>query len=142
MALRALLKRTESTDEGTFGILTFGTNRVFTTELPWRDNLQQKSCIPVGVYQCALVNSPKFGRVYGLQRVPNRSHVLIHSANFGGNSDLGYTTQLHGCIAPAMRLGKMANNAGKMQRAGLVSRPALNLLMKWANGEPFTLEIV
>lgn len=141
MALRIFLKRGESTDQGTFGVMVFGSNQVFTTELPWRDNLQQKSCIPKGIYKCAIVNSPKFGKVYGVQNVPNRSNVLIHSANFGGNSALGWTTQLHGCIAPAMKLGKMENNDGKMQKAGLVSRPALNLLMKWANGEPFALEI-
>ena len=136
----AKLKRGQSTDEGTFGVLTFGSKQVFTTELPWRNNLQQKSCIPVGIYQCAIVQSPRFGKVYGVKNVPGRSHVLIHAANFGGNSDLGYTTQLHGCIAPAMRLGQLMAN-GKMQRAGLVSKPALNLLMAWADGQPFTLEI-
>jgi hypothetical protein len=136
----AKLKRGQSTDEGTFGVLTFGNKQVFTTELPWRNNLQQKSCIPVGTYQCAIVNSPRFGKVYGVKNVPGRSHVLIHAANFGGNSDLGYTTQLHGCIAPAMRLGQLMTNV-KMQRAGLVSKPALNLLMAWADGQPFTLKI-
>lgn len=138
---KALLSRGESTDQGTFGVLSFDGKMVFTVELPWRDNLPQKSCIPKGSYTCAIVNSPKFGRVYGVQNVPGRSNVLIHSANFAGNSDLGYTTELHGCIAVSMKLGRMANNKGKMQRAGIVSRPALNLLMQWANGEPFTLEI-
>ena len=137
-----MLKRGPSTDEGTFGVLSFGSHNVYTTELPWRDNLQQKSCIPLGTYKCAIVSSPKFGRVYGVLNVKNRSNVLIHSANFGGNTDLGWTTQLHGCIAPAMKTGRMKNNSGKMQRAGLVSRPALNLLMTWADGKPFELEIL
>lgn len=140
--MKAILKRGLNTDEGTFGVLSFGLHTVYTTELPWRDNLQQKSCIPLGSYKCALVSSPKFGRVYGVANVKNRSNVLIHSANFGGNTDLGYTTQLHGCIAPAMKTGHMKNKAGKMQRAGLVSRPALNLLMQWADGKPFELEII
>jgi len=140
--VKATLKRGPSTDEGTFGVLSFGPHTVYTTELPWRDNLQQKSCIPLGTYKCAIVSSPKFGRVYGVLNVKNRSNVLIHSANFGGNTDLGWTTQLHGCIAPAMKTGRMQNNAGKMQRAGIVSRPALNLLMTWADGKPFELEIL
>ena len=135
------LIRLGSTDQGTFGAMFFGPYKVFATELPWRDNLKQKSCIPVGKYECRLVNSPKFGRVYGVMNVPNRSNVLIHSANFGGNTDMGYTTQLHGCIAPCMRLGAMKNNNGVMQSAGLISKPALNLLMQWADGKPFTLEI-
>ena len=138
---RATLQRSQSTDQGTFGILNLEGQTLYTTELPWRDNLVQKSCIPVGIYRCALVNSPKFGRIYGVANVPGRSNVLIHSANFGGNSDLGYTTQLHGCIAPCLRLGKMLNNNKQMQSAGLVSRPALRELMIWAAGQPFELEI-
>lgn len=138
---KAVLSRGESIDQGTFGIIYFGGKMAFTIELPWRDNMPQKSCIPKGIYTCAIVNSPKFGRVYGVKNVQGRSNVLIHPANFAGNSDIGYTTELHGCIAPAMKLGRMANNKGKMQRAGIVSRPALNMLMQWANGEPFTLEI-
>lgn len=137
----ATLARAESTDQGTFGVLVFGGQTARTVELPWRDNARQRSCIPVGSYRCAIVQSPRFGRVYGVQNVPGRTHVLIHSANFGGDVDLGWTTQLHGCIAPCQRVGMMRNNAGKMQAAGLVSRPALNSLMAWANGQPFTLEI-
>ena len=137
----ATLRRATSTDQGTFGLVTFGAQCVHTVELPWRDNRSQRSCIPAGAYRCAIVKSPRFGRVYGVQNVPGRSAVLIHSANLAGDVDLGYTTQLHGCIAPAMRLGAMRNNAGQMQAAGLVSRPALSALMDWAGGEPFTLEI-
>lgn len=140
-ALKATLTRSPSSDQGTFGVLTFGLDVVHTIELPWRDNKQQRSCIPVGTYQCAIVKSPKFGRVYGVQNVPGRSNVLIHSANFAGDVEKGWTTQLHGCIAPCMRIGQMRNNAGAMQSAGLVSRPALARLMEWADGQPFELEI-
>lgn len=139
--MKAFLERAPSTDQGTFGVLTFGGQTCRTTELPWRDNRVQRSCIPTGTYTCAIVQSPKFGRVYGVQNVPGRSAVLIHSANFAGDVDMGYTTQLHGCIAPCERVGLMKNNAGNMQAAGLVSRPALARLMAWAAGNPFTLEI-
>ncbi len=135
------LARYESSDQGTFGAMQFGGNTVYTTELPWRNNLPQKSCIPEGKYLCEIVQSPKFGRVYGVKNVPGRSNVLIHPANFGGNVDAGWTTELHGCISVCLRVGAMRNNAGVMQKAGLVSRPALARLMDWANGEPFTLEI-
>lgn len=138
----AYLTRGTSSLQGTFGLLTYGGISCFTTELPWRDNIPQKSCIPVGTYSCAIVNSPKFGRVYSVLNVPGRSSVLIHSANLGGNVDEGFDTQLHGCIAPAMKMGVMLNSHGVMQRAGLVSRPALRSFMLWANGEPFKLEIV
>lgn len=135
------LIRSPSSDQGTFGRLVFGASTLHTLELPWRDNLPQKSCIPVGSYTCQIVKSPKFGKVYGVMNVPKRSNVLIHSANFGGNSDLGYTTQLQGCIAPCRSLGYMRNNAGVMQAAGLISRPALLEFMSWADSQSFTLEI-
>lgn len=135
------LVRGPSTDQGTFGLLMFGGHVLRTTELPWRDNARQRSCIPSGVYLCAMVSSPKFGRVYGVQNVPGRSHVLIHAANLGGDVGQGWETQLHGCIAPAERLGAIRIPDGRMQRAGLVSRPALRRLMDWAGGQPFTLEI-
>lgn len=88
-----------------------------------------------------MVNSPKFGRVYGVTNVKGRANVLIHSANVAGDVELGWASQLHGCIAPAERLGVMRVADGRMQQAGLVSKPALRKLMDWAAGEPFTLEI-
>lgn len=135
------LIRGQSTDQGTFGGLIFGTNVVHTVELPWRNNARQRSCIPAGAYPCSIVNSPRFGHVYGVANVPGRSHILIHSANVAGDVDMGWDSQLHGCIAPAERLGAIKNTAGRMQLAGLVSRPALRRLMAWADGQPFTLEI-
>lgn len=138
---RATLRRGPSTDQGTFGVLTFGGNVCRTLELPWRENRRQVSCIPAGTYQCTIVQSPKFGRVYEVKGVPGRSAVLIHPANFAGDAALGWTTQLQGCIAPCERVGAMRNNAGVMQAAGLVSRPAFLRLMAWADGKPFTLEI-
>ena len=79
--------------------------------------------------------------MYEVKKVPDRSHVLIHSANLAGDVDKGYTTQLHGCIAPFLRVGAMRNNAGNMQAAGLVSVSALRSLMEWADGKPFELEV-
>lgn len=138
----ARLIRAPSTDQGTFGRLVLDDGQAMhTTELPWRDNARQRSCIPPGRYVCALVNSPKFGRVYGVANVPGRSHVLIHPANVAGDVTMGWDTQLHGCIAPAEQLGAIKNSAGRMQRAGLVSRPALRRLEAWAAGQPFNLEI-
>jgi len=135
------LNRAPSTDHGTFGAIRFGTRTLRTLELPWRDNRRQRSCIPPGVYQCALVNSPRFGRVYGVRDVPGRTHILIHAANLAGDVELGWTTQLHGCIALAKSTGLMRNAKGRMQTAALVSRPAVNELMAWAGGQPFTLEV-
>lgn len=60
-------------------------------ELPWRDNQRGISCIPEGVYDAILHDSPKFGKSIWIQNVPNRSEILIHYAN--------YVRELRGCIA-------------------------------------------
>lgn len=133
---RAILTRAPSTDEGTFGMLQLDAQVLRTTELPWRDNKPQASCIPLGVYRCEIVQSPKFGRVYGVQNVPGRSAILIHSANYGGDTTKGYRSQLLGCIAPCMAHGQLNG-----QMAGLQSRDALAEFMAWAGGDPIELEI-
>jgi hypothetical protein len=137
----AVLRRGPSTDQGTFGVLRFGKTTCRSLELPWRANVRQRSCIPPGSYSCAIVQSRRFGRVYHVQDVPGRDAVLMHPANLAGDLELGWTSQLQGCIAPCQQLGAMRNNAGVMQAAGLVSRPAVSALMSWADGRPFTLEI-
>lgn len=133
---RAVLTRAPSTDEGTFGTLLLDGQVLRATELPWRDNKPQASCIRAGVYVCAIVQSPKFGRVYGLRDVPGRSNILIHAANYGGDRAKGYRSELLGCIAPCMVHGQLNG-----QMAGLSSREALAELMSWGAGEPFELEI-
>lgn len=132
----ATLTRDPSTDEGTFGSLAFDGETLHTIELPWRDNKPRESCIPVGVYRCEIVQSPKFGRVYGLKDVPGRSHILIHAANYGGDVSKGCRSDLLGCIAPCMAFGRLNG-----QMAGLSSRAALAEFMAWAGGEPFELVI-
>lgn len=138
----AKLMRFHNLEQGTFGELAFGTEFTQCLELPWRDNKPQRSCIPPGTYTCRLVNSPRFGRVYEVCDVPGRSNILFHPANFAGDVERGWTTELHGCIAPCLRRGVMRNADGVWQRAGLVSKPAVGRLMDWAFGSEFQLEVV
>jgi Family of unknown function (DUF5675) len=137
----AKLERFPSTDEGTFGLLTYGAEVTRTLELPWRENRKNESCIPAGVYTVAWLYSPKFGFCYGVTGVPGRGNILIHAANFAGDVTKGFQSQLHGCIAPYTRDGKIRNSSGVMQRAGLLSRPALLKLQAWGDTKPFQLEI-
>jgi Family of unknown function (DUF5675) len=142
MNKKVKLVRGDSSNQGTFGLIKFGEESCFTLELPWRNNVPQKSCIPKGIYQCNLVKSPRFGIIYSILDVPGRSNVLIHSANLGGNIDEGFDTQLHGCIALFSKQGFIRNSRGNMQKAGLVSMYALRKFMTWANGSQFELEIL
>ncbi len=138
----ATLSRGPSTDEGTFGKIACADGpELNSLELPWRENKPQASSIPPGVYTCAIVDSPKFGKVYGVRDVKGRDHILIHAANFAGDKEKGWVSELLGCIAPCLSVGVLKNAAGATQRAGLSSRAALKQLMDWAGGEPFELEI-
>lgn len=69
-----------------------GTVTFHTLELPWKNNERQVSCIPEGTYKVNPHTSPKFGKCFWLQDVPNRSEILIHTGNF--------TREILGCILP------------------------------------------
>ena len=136
-----ILTRFPSTDEGTFGRIKGDGLSVRSLELPWKENEPKRSCIPLGSYTCKLVRSPKFGRVYGLVNVLGRDHILIHAANLAGDSSKGFVSDLEGCIAPYLIEGRLVNNLGNEQRAGLSSRSALRMLMDWARKDDFQLRI-
>ncbi|HLT87827.1 MAG TPA: DUF5675 family protein [Sphingobacterium sp.] len=62
----------------------------YTLELPWADNLNNISCIPVGTYSGLLRYDKTDGWRIQLENVPNRTGVQIHMGN--------YTSQIRGCI--------------------------------------------
>lgn len=82
----ALLKRTESNDKQTLGDLTISykgkTFNCKTLELAWKNNQKNISCIPKGLYKVIPHYSGKFGRVYWLQDVENRSYIYFHVGNY------------------------------------------------------------
>lgn len=132
-----ILQRTETSDEGTFGVLTAGGLSLHTGELPNRNNENDLSCIPAGVYQCALTFSNHFKRaLYLVLHTDGRAGVRIHAANLMGDRKKGFISQLLGCIALGERRGLIGN-----QKAILVSQSALRKFQKEMNNEPFTLEI-
>ena len=59
-----------------------------------RNNEQNVSNIPTGTYPLVWELSPKFGMVWELKDVPNRSECKIHAANMWN--------QINGCIAPGI----------------------------------------
>ena len=134
---KAILIRFDSSDQGTFGVLRSEMFSVYIAELEWNKNRRQISCIPAGSYACKWLRSKKFGWCYHLSNVPGRSSILIHKGNFVGSTAAGYKTNSHGCLLPAMRLGKLAG-----QRAGLLSLPATMKLNEYFNQQDFQLEII
>ena len=133
----ATLTRIESGDQGTFGKLEIGDFNFYTLELPWRDNEPNISCIPCGVYTCIWNKSERFNRnMYLVCGVDNRSGIRIHPANLAGDKDMGFLSQLNGCIAIGEKIGYIDR-----QKALLVSMPAVRKLESMLAGRTFQLEV-
>lgn len=98
-------------------------------ELPWNGNRRQVSCIPAGSYSVSKTDSPKFGPgTLSVNRVPGRSHILIHSGN--------YTRDIEGCILLGEKFADIDND-----RITDVtnSRVAINALKKLADSFELTI---
>jgi hypothetical protein len=131
------LVRTETSAEGTFGVLKTDSGfECATGELPWRDNAPNKSSIPAGIYECTWRESPKHGMCYHVENVPGRTDIEIHSANFMGSADEGFQCDLAGCIALGLEAGEMEG-----QKAILFSKSAITGFEHDLNYETFELTI-
>ena len=134
---RAILRRTEMGDAGTFGVFEIDGQKFHSGELPWRDNRCGKSCIPAGVYLVSWLPSGKYGHKYQIRGVPDRSHILIHAANFVGDEDLGLAAEVDGCIA----LGS-ARSRIEGQAAITGSKNAVSRFEAYMCCEDFELEVI
>jgi hypothetical protein len=132
----AELKRIDSGDYGTLGVLYMPGLTVCTIELPWRENRENVSCIPIGVYDAEPHKSPSHGNVYRLLNVPKRSDILIHVGNFAGDTGKGYRTDSEGCILPGLYHDSLSN-----QTAVVDSGKALRRLKAAIGQQTFTLSI-
>lgn len=134
---RVFIDRLESTEYGTFGRLTVDKLNFLTGELQWLENAADVSCIPAGAYECSWNYSPKLQRfAYCVEDVPNRTGILIHPANLMGRKDLGYRSDLNGCIALGAKSGFMYG-----QKALFVSASIVERFENYMAHEPFVLEI-
>jgi len=123
-------------DQGTLGKLYYSNFSCYTLELPWRDNKRNVSCIPSGSYDVKIRLSPKFGKVYWITEVDNRSFILIHSGNFDKKKKKGFKTHVNGCILLGQKRGLLAG-----QLAVLNSRLTVSRFMRMMDDNPFKLEI-
>jgi len=81
-----ILTRFAQFDNRTLGKIFYEDEVYYTIENPWKDNEPFESCIPEGDYQLVRVDSPKYGKhMWEISNVQNRSHCLIHVANFAAN---------------------------------------------------------
>ena len=132
-----LLIRTETSDEGTFGILFFNNEYLFTGECPWRNNEPFFSCIPEGTYEMRMRHSPSFGQAYEVCDVHGRTDVLFHHGNYCGDTKKHLRSDVEGCILLGKKTGTLSN-----QKVVFSSRLAREHFEKVMNFEPTTLRIV
>jgi len=130
------LFRLRRSNQGTEGMLVTCDFKCRTLELPWRDNQRQISCIPPGEYNVEIRLSNKYGRVYWVRKVPNRTYILIHSGNYAGDVSEGFKSHVMGCIL----LGKKSGFLGG-QVAVLNSKITIRAFTEYMEYEPFNLRI-
>ncbi len=130
------LYRLKTSDQGTLGLWQTEGFHCRSIELPWRNNEQNYSCIPEGIYFCYLRRSKKFGICYHIIGIDNRTWILTHSGNLAGDRKKGYRSHSYGCIL----LGKYFGILGK-QTAVLVSKTTLNKFIRFMGGKNFRLKI-
>lgn len=87
----------------TVGVLSSGSLRCMTLELPDLNNTAYVSCIPEGKYRVTKIQSPSLGLCFNIHDVLARNYIRIHSGN--------YTTQIEGCVLVGDSL-KDINNDG------------------------------
>lgn len=120
--MRLRLVRVTEFNGATMGVLCINDAPEFVTlEEAWRDNERNVSCIPVGRYKVALVNSPSRGIVYKVLDVPQRDHILIHAGNTHKDTQ--------GCILLGVQFGRLGS-----ENAILASRVAMKQFMQIMKG--------
>lgn len=134
--MRVILRQTTD-DQGTLGLLISGYLRLFTLELPDRDNKTGLSCIPPGEYQVCWTRSPRLKKfTYEILGVPGRAGIRIHGGNFAGDTTKGYISHSLGCPLLGERVGRMNG-----QRAVFGSRSAVEKFERSMAGKDFILEV-
>lgn len=125
-------------DEGTLGVLEIGPLKLYTLELPDRNNAGSRSCIPAGSYPVRWTRSPRLKKyTYEILNVPGRAGIRIHGGNFAGDVSKGYISHSLGCPLLGERVGRVNG-----QRAVLNSRSAVAKFERYMDGKPFTLEVI
>lgn len=132
-----ILKRHSNTIYGMFGTIQLEGIKFYTIECPWRNNLPNVSCIPIGSYECEMTWSPSFSKdLYLVKDVPKRAGIRIHSGNVAGMQSKKLVTHFHGCIGLGFGYGKVYNQPGILNSVAAV-RKFQEILGK----EPFRLTI-
>jgi hypothetical protein len=126
-------------DQGTISVLAIPAFSwsCFINELPERGNVTNFSRIPRGkTYHVRFVKTPKHGDVYLIEKVPDRSAILMHSGTYAGDTKKGLRSDVLGCQEFGYKVVIMNG-----QRAVINSRSTRDAFQKLLNGQNFNLII-
>lgn len=142
----ATLQRENDTtpDQGTPGIITCDTARQFySLELPDRENAPDRGRILAGTYLAHLIMSGHFherdgsrAMLYMLLNVPGRKYVELHWGNWAGDAEMGYNSDVDGCILQGNHRGILNG-----QKAITDTRNAVAQFKEEMGNEDFELTI-
>lgn len=122
-----LLERFCYHPSGTLGVINIDNHKFYSIERPWLENATNVSCIPEGEYEMGWRTSPRFGETWHIKDVPDRTHILIHVANF--------SKDVQGCIGLGMDL--MGDTIAVSS-----SKAAIGKFEQMTKGEEWTIKIV
>lgn len=140
--MKAIIQR-EKHPLVTPGIFQLNTNhpKIYTQELPWKNNQSKVSCIPEGNYRCLphiTTNNKGVSRhTWQLQNVPNRDGINFDIANFACDcvfEKVQHNAEILGCIA--IGFGRDLNIPMLTESAN-----AMQYLLNVLSDRPFDLEI-
>ncbi len=126
-----LLKRFSKNDFCTLGILLDYEMIPIACVLEniYLNNMKNVSSIPFGEYYCSQIESPKFGRVYEVKNVPNRTNILIHPGNIASDTT--------GCLLLGEKFGKIDG-----EPAVLNSRKTMDMFHSKMGFNDFMLRVI
>jgi Family of unknown function (DUF5675) len=76
-------------------------------ELPWLNNIQDKSCIPgQAVYTVSKISTPEHPNSFLIENVPGRDGIMIHIGNFA----TGTKIDTLGCQCPGLNFVDLDGN--------------------------------
>ena len=134
--IKGTLIRIKREDKQTLGrlILFDVLDKIFeccTLELPYLENETNISCIPIGVYELEVYDSPSKGIVYLFRNTIDRNYVEIHVGN--------RYDQIEGCVLIGSDYFDLNNDGYKDV---VDSRSTLNKLLQSTNREKIILTII
>lgn len=117
------LKRIAENKDTTFGVLLEGDEPICNTvELPWRGNVHDASCIPLGEYICKFPHPHSGYDTWEITGVPDRAGILIHKGNT--------SAQIRGCVLVGQSFDFVIDRRGVANSAEAFAK-----LLRWLHDD-------